>query len=120
MLHLKGKVRPGVLDPPSNVKGRDLLESGCKGNDASCCYRLSLIYLLGKHSFHRDLGEAFKYAKKGCELGSIYSCINLSQMYKRGEGTEKNEELAQQYKKRAQDMDRDRKKTVEIEFQNTS
>ena len=30
--------------------------------------------------------RAFPYALKACELGSVESCINVSVMYKKGEG----------------------------------
>lgn len=30
--------------------------------------------------------KAFNLALKGCDLGNMYSCANLSQMYQRGEG----------------------------------
>jgi hypothetical protein len=34
----------------------------------------------------KNLFRAFPYALKACELGSVDSCINVSVMYKKGEG----------------------------------
>lgn len=52
----------------------------------------------------RDMNKAFQFAYKACELRNIYACANLSQMYARGDGTEKNEEKAEKFKKLAMEM----------------
>jgi len=38
----------------------------------------------------KDMTEAFKYSLKACELGNLGGCVNVSQMYSKGDGTEKN------------------------------
>lgn len=48
--------------------------------------------------------QGFEYSKKACELGNCYACANLSQMYKKGEGVEKDEELAQKYRLQAKEL----------------
>lgn len=50
------------------------------------------------------MSRAFQFALKGCNLGNMYSCANISQMYRRGEGVEKNEELSEKYKKMALEL----------------
>lgn len=52
----------------------------------------------------RNMARAFQYAMKGCDLGNMYSCANVSQMYAKGEGVEKNDEKAEAYKKMALEM----------------
>lgn len=52
----------------------------------------------------KDMQKAFTFAYKACELRNMYACANLSQMYSRGEGTEKSEEKAEKFKKMALDM----------------
>lgn len=48
----------------------------------------------------------------------MYACANLAQMYSKGDGTEKNEKMADQYKKKALDMQEDLKKQqAELKFQ---
>lgn len=34
----------------------------------------------------RNMQLAYKYTLEGCNLGNIYCCANLSQMYARGDG----------------------------------
>lgn len=62
-------------------------------------------YLLAK-----DMKKAFEFAYKACELRNMYACANLSQMYARGDGTEKSQEQADKYKKLALDMQEEVKK----------
>lgn len=52
----------------------------------------------------KDMQKAFTFAYKACELRNMYACANLSQMYSRGEGTEKSEEKAEKFKKMALEM----------------
>lgn len=56
------------------------------------------------YTLPKDMTKAFKYALKGCDLGNMYSCANVSQMYLKGDGVKKNQELADKYKKIALDM----------------
>lgn len=58
----------------------------------------------------KDMTKAFDFAFKACELKNMYACANLSQMYARGDGTEKSEENAAKYKKIAVEMQDDIKK----------
>ena len=53
----------------------------------------------------KDMSKAFEYTNKACELGNIFACANLSQMYKRGEGVEKNEELADKLRAKTKEME---------------
>lgn len=39
-----------------------------------------------EYDVEKDMKKAFKWAVKGCELGNMYSCANLSQMYAKGDG----------------------------------
>ena len=64
----------------------------------------------GDFKLVKDMAKAFTFAYKACELKNMYACANLSQMYARGEGVEKNDEKAAKYKKIAVDMQDDYKK----------
>lgn len=82
------------------------------------CYYLSGLYIAGAKNgskvgdkknqqdldLPRNMEKAFKYALEGCKLGNMYSCANVSQMYAKGDGVEKNQELADQFKKVALEM----------------
>ena len=48
--------------------------------------------------------EAFEFSKKGCELGHMASCHNLSLMYDKGEGVKQDLEKAKEYKQLADKM----------------
>lgn len=61
----------------------------------------------------KDMKKAFQFAYKACELRNMYACANLSQMYKRGDGIEKNEKEAEKYKKLALEMQEEMKKQQE-------
>ncbi|KAH8245561.1 hypothetical protein KR032_012058 [Drosophila birchii] len=61
----------------------------------------------------KDMKKAFLFARKACELRNMYACANLSQMYARGDGIEKNEKEAERYKKLAIEMHDEVKKQQE-------
>lgn len=80
-----------------------LLEKACMEKNANACYYISGMYIsgvrksnvkakaneeLGEDSYEikKDMKQAYKYTLDGCNLGNIYSCANLSQMYARGDG----------------------------------
>ena len=118
MLYLKGSARKGLFD--AKARGLELLDTGCQGKDTECCHQLSSTFLLGRNNCTKDMAKAFNYAMKGCELGHLTSCVNVSQMYRRGDGVKKDEGLANEYKERAKKLHKEKKEnTVSIEFQNT-
>ena len=47
------------------------------------------------------MSEAFKYAKKTCDLGHYPGCVNVSVMYKNGQGVSKDEAEASKYEQLA-------------------
>ena len=54
--------------------------------------------------FQKNLQEAFSYAQKSCHLGKLDSCVNLSIMYKKGDGVEKDESLSEKYANYAREI----------------
>lgn len=108
------------------------------------CYYAFSIYIDGikkqaagqaaGYEVERDKEKAFRYANEGCELGNIYCCTNLSQMYKRGDGklliyslpvaqlhlvagVKQDMELAEKYKKIALEMQRQWQSNKSLNFQ---
>lgn len=92
------------------------LSRSCELNNATACFYLSGMHIsgvpktadLGHHGkelpdsemfLKKDMKKAFDFAYKACELRNMYACANLSQMYARGDGTEKSEPNAEKYKK---------------------
>jgi cytochrome c oxidase assembly factor 7 len=87
-------------------KGLDQLDKGCQGNNPFCCYYIGAMYISGmkEANIEKDMNKAHRYSEKGCGLGNIYACANISQMYQRGDGVAKDKEKAEQYKKRALEL----------------
>lgn len=67
----------------------------------------------------KNMEKAFSFTYKACELKNMYACANLSQMYARGEGTEKNPENAEKFKKKAIELQEEMKNTKSLIFQQT-
>lgn len=61
------------------------------------------MFLRGvKGRLQPDMAKAFEYSEKACHMGSVPACYNLSRMYERGDGTEKDAKKAELYGKRAE------------------
>lgn len=111
-----------------------LLEKSCTGKNANACYYLSGMYIVGikkdspsektnnttadlEFQIPKDMKKAYEYALEGCNLGNIYSCANLSQMYSKGDGVEKSAELSEKYKKIALEMQKEIQSAQSLTFQ---
>ncbi|VEN53897.1 unnamed protein product [Callosobruchus maculatus] len=119
------------------IKGMQLLEKACKSKNANACYYLSGMYIVGvkkdpkagttatvsevskKEEFQvpKDMTKAFQFALEGCSLGNMYSCANLSQMYAKGDGVEKNDQMAEKYKALALEMQKEVQSNKTLGFQ---
>ena len=65
-------------------------------------YRFRFSLLVKFQMLHKSSSLIFFI--EGCDVGDHRSCGNLSLMYMRGEGVEKNEELGQQIRDKAQSI----------------
>lgn len=113
------------------------MTKSCDMKNATACFYLSGMHISGvqknpEESYPppqtpaketefvilKDMKKAFQFAYKACELRNMYACANLSQMYARGDGTEKNEKEAEKYKKLAMEMqDEIKKQHPTLQFQ---
>uniref|UniRef100_A0A1A9ZGM6 Cytochrome c oxidase assembly factor 7 homolog n=1 Tax=Glossina pallidipes TaxID=7398 RepID=A0A1A9ZGM6_GLOPL len=121
-------------------KGLEFLSKSCDMNNATACFYLSGMHISGvqkkpeeynaqaktdptsqnsgEYIVEKDMKKAFEFAYKACELRNMYACANLSQMYARGDGIEKNEVEAEKYKKMALEMqDEIKKQQQTLSFQ---
>ncbi|CRK90061.1 CLUMA_CG003780, isoform A [Clunio marinus] len=115
-------------------KGFELLTKACKMDNANACFYLSGMYISGVPKkdikpdskptdpsdfiVQKDMKKAFEFATRACDMNNMYACANLSQMYQRGDGTEKNEQKAADLKKKALGMqDEIKKQQRELKFQ---
>ncbi|XP_028158883.1 cytochrome c oxidase assembly factor 7 homolog isoform X2 [Ostrinia furnacalis] len=127
---------PGVKIQRDVPKGYNFLKKGCDLNDDMSCHYLFGMYLTGvpknvadfnphnpeknkniEYLIKSDMKQAFTFAKKACELGNMYACANVSMMYKKGEGVEKNPDESKRYFQIAQNLQKAHETTKEIKFQ---
>ncbi|XP_033219701.1 cytochrome c oxidase assembly factor 7 homolog [Belonocnema kinseyi] len=100
-------------------EGVAMMDKACSElNEPRACFYLSTIYLGGISGyFEKNLRKAYKLSLKCCENGNPYACANIAQMHARGEGVEKNKELADTFRKRAVELENEMKSNQGIQFQ---
>ncbi|XP_011505210.1 PREDICTED: cytochrome c oxidase assembly factor 7 homolog [Ceratosolen solmsi marchali] len=98
--------------------GIKVLEKCCQEhNSEKACFQLSSTYISGiEDILERNMQKAYKYSLKACELGNYYACGNISQMHEKGEGVEKSPTLAETFRKKAADIEKEIKEVRSMEF----
>jgi TPR repeat protein len=81
--------------------GFKCLEKACDLKEPEACLELFKINFDEK-SQYKNRQNAVEFAKKSCELGNLYGCVNASLMYKKGDGIPKDENLAKFYREKAE------------------
>ena len=85
-----------------------MLHKACDLKNEKACFSLASIYMRGIEGVVKsDFVEAYKLNLKSCEYRNPYACANLSRMHERGEGAEKNPKLAQTFKERALELQKE-------------
>lgn len=84
----------------------ELLERGCHAGNVPSCQLLSTYFISGKPGVEKDMRRAFANAQKACDGGHMIACANLSRMYKLGDGCEADKELADKFRRKAQELHR--------------
>lgn len=64
-----------------------------------------------------DMKQAFEFAMKACECGNMFGCANVSMMYKKGDGVEKNEAESKRFFQIATELQKAHETTKELKFQ---
>lgn len=108
----------------------EYLKKSCEMNNGNACFYLSGMYMSGADSslsssssekpivekpkdvekpmssfvLGKDMQKAFALTTKACELNNFYACANLSRMYAMGDGTKKNAEKSEIYKKKSEEL----------------
>ncbi|KAG8285856.1 Cytochrome c oxidase assembly factor 7 [Homalodisca vitripennis] len=125
---MNGCFRAGILsaiistakDPIRTFKqAMALFEKGCEGKHHESCYHLSGVFMEGyeREKIAKDMKRCFDYTLKACDLDNMYACANLSLMYQKGDGVEKNPELAKKYRTKAEDLQEAVVKQRQLMFQ---
>lgn len=122
----------------------EYLNKSCDMNNGNACFYLSGMFMSGadsslrpsgnkkseeeqpkdvekpKNSFvlQKDMKKAFALTTKACELDNFFACANLSRMYAVGDGTKKNTEKSELYKKKSEELrDEFNRKRILAQFQ---
>lgn len=86
---------------PNIEKGLAYLSKACQRHRGEACAVLGAAYLVPQYKLQKDPEQAKLLLGKGCDLGSLQGCANLSRMYKTGDGIQRNDALATKYKQAA-------------------
>lgn len=111
------------LHPLFCLQGVDCLTKSCDLNNDKACFYLHGMYMVGAIDsakalnanekptpnandkiLPKNLEKAFAFAYKACELKNALACSNVSRMYAKGEGTQKNEEMAKKFAEMSANM----------------
>ncbi|KFM69405.1 Sel1 repeat-containing protein 1-like protein, partial [Stegodyphus mimosarum] len=99
------------------VEGLKYLEKSCAGGNATACYFASSLYITGAEGIPKNRTKASELSRLACDGRNVYACMNLSQMYREGDGVEKDEEKANLYKERAREIRGDLRKKHSLGLQ---
>ena len=106
------QVQEEFLSTPSDIPQserlyneiRNSFERACNLRDAAGCNFLSQVYLSGFLDKSKDFKLAAHYAEMACSLGEPRACHNLTIMYRRGEGVEKNLSKSEEFANRRNEL----------------
>lgn len=82
------------------------MDKACDDKLGQACFNLSSIYFNGipEAGIHKDLRKVFEYSVKGCDYLHVNACANAALMLSKGDGVEKNPELAQKYREKTKEL----------------
>lgn len=104
---IQGDDRLGIIN-----NGIQMLKKACENASEKACFFLSGLYYRGIEGFvDKNLIASYKFSLKSCEYGNPYACTHVSQLHAQGEGgVEKNLKMAEIFKNRAAELEKDIKK----------
>lgn len=105
------------MEKKDYVEGLKYLEKACSLGNERGCFFASGIYLHGAEGVPANKTKASELSLPACNGGNIYACMNLSRMYKIGDGVEKDEKKANEFKERAKEIRDSIKKKTSINLQ---
>lgn len=82
------------------------MEKACNNRHSEACYVASNIHFVGidEIGLKPNKSKFVEYSVKACEQNEIKGCINASIAYKKGDGVPIDVELAQKFKEKALDI----------------
>jgi len=94
------------------------LEKACNNRHSEACYVASNIHFVGieEIGLKPDKVKFLEYSIKACDQNELKGCVNASLVYKKGDCVPKDLELAQKYKEKALDIQRQIKEEKGVQF----
>ncbi|MGI9079153.1 MAG: serine/threonine-protein kinase [Gemmatimonadaceae bacterium] len=95
------------LDSAEPTKARQLLQKACDMGSGTACFMRALHFQTWGHqlgtdySGEHDDAEALRLHRRACDLGIPIACQSLAEMYTKGWGVTKDDNVARQYLQRA-------------------
>lgn len=94
------------------------MEKACDNRHSEACYIASNIHFSGTKEIESPPNKVkfLEYSIKACNLNELKGCVNASIVYKKGDGVPQDLELAQKFKEKALDIQRQIKEEKGIKF----
>ncbi|KAL4130692.1 hypothetical protein QTP88_008094 [Uroleucon formosanum] len=94
------------------------LEKACNNKHSEACYVASNIHFSGieEIGLKPNKSKFLEYSIKACDQNELKGCVNASIVYNKGDGVPKDLDLAQKYKERALDIQRQIQEEKGIKF----
>ncbi|CAG0884733.1 unnamed protein product [Cyprideis torosa] len=90
-------------------EGMRYLEKSCNLGEGQACFHLAgLFFGSQKLKVQKNMEKAFEYSLKACEKYMIPACGNVSLMYLRGDGVQKDPQKAAEYRRMVLDYEEQR------------
>lgn len=82
------------------------MEKACNNRHSEACYVASNIHFAGikEAELKPDKSKFLEYSIKACDQNELKGCVNASIVYQKGDGVPKDLNLAQKYKDKALDI----------------
>lgn len=81
------------------------LQKECDDGNGASYYELGVLYDNAREGAAQDYQKAAELYSKACELGNGGGCYNLGNLYGQGQGVKKDTNAAENYLKKACDME---------------
>lgn len=94
------------------------MEKACNNRHSEACYIASNIHFAGieEIGLKPNKSKFLEYSIKACDQNELKGCVNASIVYKKGDGVPVDLELAQKFKEKALDIQRQIKEEKGIRF----
>ena len=83
----------------------DALQKECNGGNGASCYELGVLYDNAREGAAQDYQKAAELYSKACKLGNGGGCYKLGNLYAQGRGIKEDANAAENYLKKACDME---------------